>query len=152
MFKFTRCLIAADHGGLDLKQRLIPFLQQQDLEVVDCGPDAYDGEDDFPDYAALLSEKLLALDDQSFGVLICGSGLGMSIAANKINGIRAALCTDTTMARLARQHSNANVVCLGARIIGEVCAQDIVTHFLQAVFEGGRHQRRLDLIKNLEGQ
>ena len=104
---------------------------------------------DYPDYAKLVCKEVIS--ESAIGILVCGSGIGMSMAANKIKGIRAALCTDSYMAKFARAHNNANVLCLGARVIGNGVAQEIVSVFLNTEFEGGRHKIRVDKINLLEG-
>lgn len=133
---------AADHAGFQLKQSLMEAARGADVEVLDLGTDS--GESvDYPDFANKLAVAVQEKKAQ-LGVLICGSGIGMSIAANRHKGIRAALCHDVTTAYLASAHNNANVLCLGARITGEQVAKDCLIAFLEAEFEGGRHQRRVD--------
>ncbi len=144
--------ISSDHAGYELKFNLVSMLIEEfkNHEVFDCGP--YSEElVDYPTFAEKVCENVL-FNEGSLGILICGTGIGMSIAANKIKGIRAALCNDIFSASLARQHNNANVLVLGSRVIGNGLAQEIVTSFLQSEFEGGRHSERLALIKNLENR
>ena len=144
--------ISSDHAGYELKFNLVSMLIEEfkNHEVFDCGP--YSEElVDYPTFAEKVCENVL-FNEGSLGILICGTGIGMSIAANKIKGIRATLCNDIFSARLARQHNNANVLVLGSRVIGNGLAQEIVTSFLQSEFEGGRHSERLALIKNLENR
>lgn len=144
--------ISSDHAGYELKFDLISMMVEKfkDYEVFDCGP--YSEESvDYPVFAEKTCEKVLS-DVQSLGILICGTGIGMSIAANKIKGIRAALCNDIFSASLARKHNDANILVLGSRVIGSGLAQEIVASFLQNKFEGGRHSERLALIKNLENR
>ena len=144
--------ISSDHAGYELKFNLVSMLIEEfkNHEVFDCGP--YSEElVDYPTKEEKVCENVL-FNEGSLGILICGTGIGMSIAANKIKGIRAALCNDIFSARLARQHNNANVLVLGSRVIGNGLAQEIVTSFLQSEFEGGRHSERLALIKNLENR
>lgn len=133
--------IAADHGGPALKARLATMLRDAGHTVHDFGTNSTESVD-YPDFAEKVCQALLA-GEARFGILICGTGIGMSIAANRHPGIRCGLCTDTTMARLTRQHNDANALALGARIIGDVVAEDIVTTFLATEFEGGRHARRI---------
>ncbi len=134
--------LAADHAGFPLKQAVRACLAQRGLEVLDLGTDD-DQPVDYPDFANALAEKLAAGISER-GVLICGSGVGMSIAANRHSGIRAALVHDAEGARLARQHNDANVLVLaGRRLTGEA-ARNCVAAFLETDFEGGRHRRRLD--------
>ena len=142
--------VSSDHAGYEFKIELFSYLVEnfKDCNIFDCGP--YSEESvDYPDYAEKVCEKVLE-DENSFGILICGTGLGMSIAANKINGIRATLCNDLFTARLAREHNNANVLAMGARAIGMGLAIEIVKQFMNSKFEGGRHTDRLNLIRDLE--
>jgi ribose 5-phosphate isomerase B len=133
--------IGADHGGFALKTTLVAALRAGGHDVMDMGTDGL-ASVDYPDFA--LPVCAAVLDGRArFGVLICGTGIGMSIAANRHAGIRCGLCTDSTMARLTRQHNDANVLALGGRIIGDVLAEDILAVFLATEFEGGRHARRL---------
>lgn len=135
-------LLASDHAGFDLKANIAGMLREQGRLVRDLGPE--DGQAvDYPDMAKTLVQTLLA-DKAGFGILICGTGIGIGIAANRHAKIRAATCHDVTTARLARAHNDANILCLGARVIGLQVAQDCVDAFLETPFEGGRHQRRID--------
>ena len=133
--------IAADHGGFDLKTALVPILQEHGLTVLDLGTTSHEAVD-YPDVAATLAAAL-AEGRVSRGILICGTGIGISIAANRHPGIRAALCHDGLTARLARQHNDANVLALGGRLLGIETAKDCLTAFLTTPFEGGRHVRRV---------
>ena len=143
--------MACDHGGFHLKEHIKKYLEDKGIEVVDHGTYSEDSVD-YPDYAAKLCEDITSgASGAQKGILICGTGIGISIAANKCKGIRAALCGDVFSAKMCREHNNANVLCLGARIIGVELAQAIVEAFLEGSFEGGRHQRRIDMI-NLPGQ
>lgn len=142
-------VIASDHAGVDLKRRLIDALGARgDLAITDLGP-AEAVRCDYPDFAAAVCRALQSGEAQ-VGVLVCGTGIGMSIAANKFAGVRAALVHDATTARFARQHNDANVLCLGARVIGEAVAIDALAAFLDADFEGGRHAGRLARIATFE--
>lgn len=133
--------IAADHGGFDLKSVLVHELRALGYEVLDLGTMTRDSVD-YPDFAATLASAIV--DGRAArGVLICGSGIGMSIAANRHRAIRAALVHDDTSARLARQHNDANVLVLGARLLGPEVAKDCVKTFFSTQFEGGRHARRI---------
>lgn len=134
--------IASDHAGLDLRAELRETLSVLEISVLDLGTDTADSVD-YPDYAAKVVEAVKS-GKADIGVLICGTGIGMSVAANRFPGIRAALCHDVTTARLARQHNNANILCLGARVAGIETARDCLVTFLEAEYEGGRHQRRVD--------
>jgi ribose 5-phosphate isomerase B len=138
--------IGSDHGGYTLKEEIKKHLETQNISFEDCGTHSTDSVD-YPDNAKTLCEKI---SDNDTGILICGTGIGISIAANKCNGIRAALCTNTTMARFTRLHNNANVLCMGERIIGIETAKSIVNTFLGTTFEGGRHERRVNKIMDLE--
>jgi len=149
--------IGADHGGFVLKKEIVQHLEAMDIEVIDCG--TYSSRSvDYPDYAVAAAEKVTS-GEALFGIVICGTGIGISISANKVKGIRCALCTDTYMARMARQHNDSNMLALGGRVVGGGLASDIVDAFLSFEFEtGGRHQTRvgkiMDIEKNrsLEGQ
>jgi ribose 5-phosphate isomerase B len=133
--------IAADHGGFDLKTALSSELRTLGYEVLDLGTTSRESVD-YPDYADALARALL--DGRArLGVLICGTGIGMSIAANRHKGIRAAVCHDGLSARLARQHNDANVLALGGRLLGVETAKDCLRNFLSTPFEGGRHARRV---------
>ena len=133
--------IAADHGGFELKSALVPVLQALGFAVLDLGTSNRDSVD-YPEFADAVAA---ALKDgrAARGVLICGTGIGISIAANRHAGVRAAPCHDGLTARLARQHNDANVLALGGRLIGIETAKDCLTNFLQTPFEGGRHARRV---------
>ncbi len=133
--------IAADHGGFDLKAVLLHELRALGYDAIDLGTATMDAVD-YPDFAAALA-RAVADGKARQGVLICGTGIGMSIAANRHSGIRAALCHDNTTARLARQHNDANVLVLGGRILGVEAAKDCLRTFLATDFEGGRHARRV---------
>jgi len=137
-------VMASDHGGFQLKEFLKNQLAAAGHEVEDLGPDCARS-CDYPPYAAKAAERVLAAD--CLGVLICGTGLGMSIAANRFAGVRAALCTNEFMARMAREHNEANILCLGERVVGQGLAWSMVQTFLETSFAGERHQRRLDLIE-----
>jgi ribose 5-phosphate isomerase B len=134
--------IASDHAGFELKATLIEELKSAGAAVLDLGTNAPDSVD-YPDFANALA-KALRDGKAAFGVLVCGTGIGISMAANRHKGIRAAHCRDTTDARLARQHNDANVLALGARTTGPEVAKDCLRIFLATAFEGGRHQRRVD--------
>lgn len=142
-----KIVLASDHGGFELKESIGNYLRQIGLEVLDQG--CFDDHSvDYPDYAALAAKKVL--EEGCLGIIFCGTGIGISIAANKVKGIRAALCHEEYSARMARRHNDANILALGGRTIGVDLAKSIVDAFLEADFEGGRHQRRLDKIMKLE--
>lgn len=136
--------IGGDHAGFEYKQALITKLEKEGYEIKDYGPDS-ENSVDYPDFAHPLAEGV-ANGQQELGILICGSGNGVAMTANKHPDIRAALCWNDELAELARQHNNANVLCLPARFVSLVQAQSIVQHFLQTSFEGGRHERRVQKI------
>lgn len=140
-------LIASDHGGFALKGALIQALRNAHCLVEDLGPENT-GSCDYPDYADKLCQRLLAAGEDGqngsvLGILVCGTGLGMSMAANRNPGIRAAVCTCEFMSRMARAHNNANVLCLGERVVGQGLGLDIARAFLAQAFEGARHLRRI---------
>lgn len=140
--------IGCDHAALDLKKKIIEYLEKKGIKTKDFGTYTTDS-CDYPDIALPVC-KAVVNKESTLGILVCGTGIGMSIAANKVKGIRAAHCTDTFSARFTRKHNDANVLCLGARITGEGLALDIVEEFISNEFEGGRHQNRLDKIAKIE--
>ena len=144
--------MGADSAGFELKEHIKERLVNLGYTVNDMG--AFNGESShYPEFAVAVCEKVQNDPDNSFGILICGTGIGMSMCANKHNGIRAALCSDTFSARMTRIHNNANVLCLGARVIGVCLAEDIVDAFLSAEFEsGGRHEMRVNMMKDIEAK
>ncbi|HUN46250.1 MAG TPA: ribose 5-phosphate isomerase B [Stellaceae bacterium] len=133
--------IAADHGGYDLKTLLIPEITALGFEVLDLGTNSLESVD-YPDFAAALA-RAIESGRAARGVLVCGTGIGIAIAANRHRGVRAAVCHDVTTARLARQHNDANVLALGGRVVGTEVAKDCLKIFLGTQFEGGRHSRRI---------
>lgn len=137
----TPIAIASDHAGFELKQALVQELQALGRRVIDLGTDGPESVD-YPDFAYAVAEAI-ASGEAERGVLVCGTGIGISMAANRNPRVRAALCWDTTSARLARAHNDANVLALGARLIGSEVAKDCLKVFLETAFEGGRHQRRV---------
>jgi ribose 5-phosphate isomerase B len=139
-------LIGSDHAGFSLKTFLKEVMEQDGLQVVDVGC-AADISCDYPDYARLLCERIQS-GEAPRGVLICGTGLGMSMAANRFRGIRAALCTSEYQARMSRAHNDANVLIIGGRVTGVEMAVSILRTWLETSFEGGRHQRRIDRIES----
>ncbi len=137
--------IGSDHAGLRLKAALIAHMAEAGHAVNDLGPTEA-ASVDYPHFARAVCERVLATPGAA-GILVCGTGIGMSIAANRIPGIRAALCLNEYLARMTRLHNDANVLCLGERVVGEGLAVSIADAFLATAFEGGRHQRRVDLIE-----
>lgn len=135
--------LASDHGGFNLKNVLVQHLKEKGYNVNDLGP-SDTASCDYPAKAQAVTEALLK-DEEAFGVLVCGTGLGMSMAANRVPGIRAAVCTTEFHASYARAHNNANIICLGERVTGPGLAIDMVDIFLATEFEGGRHLRRVSM-------
>ena len=143
--KKKKVAIASDHAGFYLKEKLINYLKA-DAEVKDLGSFAYQETDDYPDFARQLA-KTVSDGDAELGISICGTGNGMNIAVNRYHGIRSALCWNEDMSRLARAHNDANICALPSRFINESEAYLIVKTFLLTEFDGGRHKRRIDMIK-----
>ncbi len=144
-----RIILGADHGGFALKEEIEDHLIKLGHDVFDYG--THDGESsvDYPDYGRPVAEAVVA-GEYDLGVICCGTGIGISLAANKVRGARAALCTDCYMARMAREHNNANLLALGGRVVGPDLALEIVDAFLAAEFQGGRHARRVGKIMAIE--
>ncbi len=140
--------VAADHAGFPLKEALKKNLAAAGYEILDAGTDSAES-CDYPVFAEA-GCRLVLERKAELCILCCGTGVGMSIAANKINGIRAACCSDVFSARYTRMHNDANALCLGARVVGEGLAWELVTAFLEAEFEGGKHARRVGLITDIE--
>ena len=143
-----KIVIGSDHAGYDLKQEIIAHLKSLGLEVLDVGTYSKDS-CHYPEFAKALCQKIQS-GVFKLGILICGTGIGMSMAANKCRGIRAACCSDSYSARLTREHNDANVLCFGARVIGPGTAEDMVDAFINTEFAGGRHQLRVDMLMDLE--
>ena len=141
-------VIGSDHGGLNLKTAIKSYLTRRGIEITDAGTDN-DASVDYPQFGLKVAE-LVARGAVESGILICGTGIGMSIAANKVPGIQAALVTEAFMAQMAKEHNNANILVLGGRVLDEQKACDLVGAWLDATFEGGRHQNRLDMISEIE--
>ena len=141
---FLKIAVGCDHGGFELKQAVVKFLEENGYEYKDFG--TYDTQScDYPDIAVPVA-KAVAAGEFDRGILICGTGIGIGIAANKVAGIRAALCHDTFSAHATRQHNDSNILTMGQRVIGQGLALDIVNIWLTTEFEGGRHQKRIDKI------
>lgn len=145
-----KIILASDHAGLELRQALITVLDERGVAFDDVGPFS-NASVDYPDFAKKVALSVAA-GDHTFGVLVCGTGIGMSIAANKYHGIRAALCTTEFEARMAREHNDANVLCLGQRVVGVGVAQGILKAFLDTEFKGGRHAERVQKIRDAESE
>ena len=145
-----RIAIGADHAGYIMKSQLTELLKSLGHDVVDVGAHTPDPSDDYPDFAKALAERV-ATQQADRGVLVCGSGVGASVAANKVRGIRASMCHDTYSAHQGVEHDDMNVLCLGARIVGEELANELVSSFVSARFSGEeRHQRRLNKVLAME--
>lgn len=142
--------IGNDHVGFRLKEHIRDYLAAKGYEMVDFGTDSEE-RCDYPVYGKKVADAV-ASGECDLGVLICGTGIGISLAANKVKGIRAAVCSEPYSARLSRQHNQANIIAFGARVVGEAVAEMIVDEFLAAEYEGGRHQRRIDMISEIEGE
>jgi ribose 5-phosphate isomerase B len=144
-----RLAVGADHAGYAAKEHLKQWLAERGHDVIDVGTEST-ASVDYPDFAGRVGHAV-AKGEAALGLLICGSGIGMSIAANKVAGIRAAHCTDCYQARVAREHNDANVICMGARVSGLGVMEDTLESFLKHKFEGGRHAVRVAKIQRLEG-
>ena len=143
-----RIALGSDHGGINLKRSIMDYLVSEGYEIKDFGTDSSDS-CDYPDFALPVAESVVA-KEFDFGILICGTGIGISIAANKVTGVRAALCHNTFSAHATREHNNANILAMGERVVGTGLALDIVKTFINTEFEGGRHQKRIDKISQIE--
>jgi len=141
---FTKICIASDHAGYDLKEEIKDYLIKKSISVIDLGPFSKDSVD-YPDYAKKVAKRII-LRKSDAGILVCGSGTGMAITANKFKGIRAAQCYNKVSTILSRQHNNSNVICLGSRLLKYKEAFKYVTYFLNTKFESGRHQKRMNKI------
>lgn len=144
-----RIALGADHAGYDLKSILVSTLREWGHEVIDLGTTNASDSVDYPDFGSAVGHQV-ARGDADLGVAVCGSGVGISIAANKVPGVRAALVHDATSARLAREHNHANVLCMGARLIGPTVAQDALAAWLGAQPGDGRHLARIDKLRQLD--
>ena len=143
-FLFKRICIASDHAGYKNKEIIKDFLVEKNVSIIDLGP-PNENSVDYPDYAKKVSKRIKT-GKSDIGILVCGSGTGMAISANKIKGIRAAVCYNLRSTRLSRQHNNANIISLGSRLISKKIAFNLVSTFLNTKFEGGRHLRRIKKI------
>lgn len=143
-----RIAIGSDHAGYNLKKVVVEYFEKKNIEFRDFGTLEYNS-CDYPDFALAVAE-VVAAGEYNFGILVCGTGIGISIAANKVPGIRAALCCDTFSARSSREHNNANILALGERVVGTGLALDIVEAFLSASFLGERHETRVNKITQIE--
>lgn len=139
---------ACDHGGYELKDTIIKWLNDNGYEVVDFGCNGT-ASVDYPDYA-LPASQAVAKGECDLGILVCGTGIGMSLCANKVKGIRAACCSETFSARMTRLHNNSNILCFGARVVGAGVALDLVKTFVESEFEGDRHIKRIEKVMAIE--
>ena len=146
--KDNKITIGSDHAGYELKLKVIAHLKERGIETIDVGTYSTDS-CDYPDFAHAVCKNVQD-GVTELGILVCGTGIGMSMAANKHKGIRAAACSDTFSARLTRMHNDANVLCFGERVVGMGLACDLVDEFIDAEFEGGKHARRVDMITAIE--
>ncbi|MFA6807407.1 MAG: ribose 5-phosphate isomerase B [Eubacteriales bacterium] len=140
--------LGSDHGGFELKEIVKEYILKKGYEIIDCGTNSLDSVD-YPIYGFAVG-KTVSNKEAEIGIIVCGTGIGISIAANKVSGVRAALCTNSYMAKMAREHNNANILALGARVLGTGVALEIVDAFLNSNFAGWRHARRVDLISEFE--
>ena len=145
-----KIILAADHNGFELKQIISEILKNEGHTVIDAGPHSFDPLDDYPDYAKIMAESV-SLGKSDRGIMICGSGVGASVAANKVKGVRAAMCHDVYSAHQGVEHDDLNVLCLGSRIIGSEVARELVMTFVNAKYtHEERHQRRLEKVLDME--
>ena len=144
----TRIVVSSDHADIELRQMIAAHIAQRGWEVVDIGPTTNESTD-YPKHGEAAARHV-ASGDCALGVILCGTGQGIMMAANKVDGVRCGVCSDTFSARMIRQHNDANVLSIGARVVGAGLAVDIVDAFLDAEFEGGRHAKRVDMITALE--
>lgn len=142
--------IGNDHAAVEMKNHIVKYLEAKGYEMVNFGTDTNDS-CDYPVYGKKVADAIVK-GECDLGILICGTGIGISLAANKVKGIRAAVCSEPYSAKLTRQHNNANIIAFGARVVDEAMAEKIVDEFLTAEFEGGRHQNRIDLITAIENE
>lgn len=142
--------LGADHGGFELKEEIKKHLSEQGIKFEDCGTYSADS----VDYAPIAAKTcdMVVKNSNNLGILCCGTGIGISMAANKVKGVRAACCSDYFSAKYTRLHNNANVLCMGGRVIGAGLAIELVDVFINTEFEGGRHQRRIDQITDIENR
>ena len=140
--------IGNDHVAVDLKKHIQIYLEAKGYEVINFGTDSQE-RTDYPIYGKMVADAVVS-GECDLGVLLCGTGVGISLAANKVPGIRAVVCSEPYSARLSRQHNNANIVAFGARVVGSATAEMIVDEFLAAKYEGGRHQKRVEMLSAFE--
>jgi ribose 5-phosphate isomerase B len=148
MKQFHKICIGCDHAAIELKNKLVVFLKEINIYVHDIGTNDPDISVNYPDFGIRVAKSVVQ-KEYDCGILICGTGLGMSMVANRFAGIRAALCNDIFSAKMCRQHNNANILVMGGRIIGDVLAREIVQTFLETSFDGNRHADRLNIFDHL---
>ena len=148
MKQFKKICMGCDHAAVELKNKLVFFLKEKNITIQDMGTNNSDISVNYPDFGMRVSQSVVK-GESDCGILICGTGLGMSMVANRFAGIRAALCNDLFAARMSRQHNNANILVMGGRIIGDVLAKEIVQTFLETPFDSGRHLDRLNIFDHL---
>lgn len=148
MEEFMKIAIGNDHAAVELKKQIMEYVKELGHEVVNYGTDSNES-CNYPEYGEKVARAIVA-GEADCGILICGTGVGISIAANKVRGIRAAVCSDTATARLVKEHNNANIIAFGERIVGVELAKAIVKAYLEAEFLGGRHAKRVDMISAIE--
>jgi len=149
MASLSRIVLSSDHAAIDLRKAIAAHIADQGYEVVDIGPTTPQSTD-YPAHGEAAA-KAVASGDCALGIVLCGTGQGIMMAANKVKGIRCGVCADPFSARMIREHNDANMLALGARVVGDMLAREIVDAFLGATFEGGRHATRVDMIKAIEG-
>lgn len=141
--------IGSDHGGFELKEYIKEYLDKEGISYIDYGTNSLDSVD-YPDYGEKVAKAVVSKEVDR-AIVICGTGIGISIACNKVKGIRCALCGDTYSARMSREHNNANILALGGRVVGRDLAIEIVSIWLKSEFAGGRHEKRIEKISEIEG-
>ena len=141
--------IGSDHGGFELKEEMKRFLEESGYQVKDFGTHSKESVD-YPDFGRVVGEAVVA-GEVDKGVVSCGTGIGIAISANKVKGVRAALCGDVYSARMSREHNNANIIAMGGRVLGVDLAKEILSAYLKSEFQGGRHERRVNKIAEIEG-
>lgn len=149
MSTHKRIVVSSDHADIELRKTIAAHIAERGWEVIDIGPMTSESTH-YPNHGEAAAQRVASGDCQ-LGIIVCGTGQGIMMAANKVKGIRCGVCSDTFSARMIRQHNDANMLSIGARVTGEGLALDIVDAFLEAEFEGGRHATRVDMIKALEG-
>ena len=145
-----KIVLANDHSAVDMKKEILAHLEEKGYQVIDIGTNSPES-CDYPVFGERAG-KMVASGEADLGILICGTGVGISLAANKVKGVRACVCSEPYTAKLSRMHNNSNVLAFGARVVGDELAKMIVKEWLDAEFEGGRHQRRVDMLMEIENR